>query len=490
MQALLAVVLVTVAVLTQADRPSAPSYPSCFAQESSRNAILSKAEAALLAAGYDLSYGHLSFQNFCHEDSLSCLGQNPSSPYGRYFVKSPLFLDEYEQLYQLQADEALIFYGCTPPQSRYFGIQTYAMVSHEHLLFADMGDSVNFDTINTTQPSFPFDTTLLMTTTGDQQARDDVEAAFQKAGESAAVFNTDIIPNVTEIGLAPMGNGLSSTIFMTVFRIADCSNSSFCHEYYNQNWTVIRATPRTPRNQVSFGVPAYKNRTTDITENAYASTLNLLVNNVIKASVSLHVKLQKQATLLPLLIDGRTCIADHSNCLGDTRDACYMDGDEPLLPAMVYNSPPSILAPLFAQNPLNIMPNGPAFFLSDDPNDFLIMVGVIHSQTPVPKATYTNIAVYDVLKAMGVFAAMDEAITGSAALYGINEPYYYAYKFARNCSSTEIFCYSVPTTFPGVPIDAPLTFVERAYVDPATTVGPDPLELLPPVILHFNKRAN
>jgi hypothetical protein len=45
-----------------------------------------------------------------------------------------------------------------------------------------------------------------------------------------------------------------------------------------------------------------------------------------------------------------------------------------------------------------------------------------------------------------------------------------------------------PTTFPGDATDLPISFVERAYVDPRTTVGPDPEQLLSPVILHFKKR--
>ena len=88
-----------------------------------------------------------------------------------------------------------MLFGCTPPESRYYGLQTYAFISDDHLLFSSMGmlwygiwevacvfivllisqialtihtgDSVNFDKINTTQPAYPYDTPMLMVTTGD-----------------------------------------------------------------------------------------------------------------------------------------------------------------------------------------------------------------------------------------------------------------------------------------------------------------------------------
>ena len=35
---------------------------------------------------------------------------------------------------------------------------------------------------------------------------------------------------------------------------------------------------------------------------------------------------------------------------------------------------------------------GPQYYLTNDTNDFILMIGVIHSMTPSPMATYTNIA--------------------------------------------------------------------------------------------------
>ena len=116
------------------------------------------------------------------------------------------------------------------------------------------------------------------------------------------------------------------------------------------------------------------------------------------------------------------------------------------------------------------------------------VVGVIHSHAAIRKATYTNVAIYDVLNARGIHAAIDVDLKGSAVQYGIDASSpLYAFRFARKCGSTP-FCYSVPTTFPGCGTNCKLTVAERAYLNPETLVGPDPHELLAPVLLEFRAR--
>eukprot|EP00042_Codosiga_hollandica_P053524 m.702997 g.702997 ORF g.702997 m.702997 type:complete len:481 (-) comp58714_c0_seq7:1390-2832(-) len=463
-------------------------YPSCFANGAHRASVREAAVLHLAAAGYSVTQdSYISFENFCHEDSVTCYGQNPSSPYGRFMLKAADFTDLHEPIWQLRADEALIFYGCTPPESRYFGFQPYAMVSGGKIVFADMTDSINYKTVNTSQPKYPFDTEVLFITSGDQQADTDTRSAFSEAGVAESNMNSNAIPNVADLGLDAMGVGLNNTIFANLFRITDCANSSFCNAYFNSNWTVLRATPIKQRQGVPFPVRAYVNRTVANDESDLNSTLTSLVSDVIKAFESSSVQLAEQARLLPLFIDGRTCIREKLNCVGDTRDACYMDGNEPLL-NLIRTSRLLKEHDVDIDASVSISPNGPQFFLSNDTEDFILMVGIIHNQTPAPMASYTNIVVYDVLKQMGVAAFMDDVITGSAQQYGVYTNAFYAFKFARTCGHSEQYCYAVPTTFPGVPLDYPLTFVERAYVNPATNVGPDPAQLLPPVILHFKKR--
>jgi hypothetical protein len=39
-----------------------------------------------------------------------------------------------------------------------------------------------------------------------------------------------------------------------------------------------------------------------------------------------------------------------------------------------------------------------------------------------------------------------------------------------------------------VPLDIPLTFVERAALEPTTGTGPSPAELIAPTVLHFRAK--
>jgi hypothetical protein len=43
-----------------------------------------------------------------------------------------------------------------------------------------------------------------------------------------------------------------------------------------------------------------------------------------------------------------------------------------------------------------VKPKGPSFFLSSNPLDFIVVVGVLHSAPALRKASYSNLAVYNV----------------------------------------------------------------------------------------------
>ena len=114
----------------------------------------------------------------------------------------------------------------------------------------------------------------------------------------------------------------------------------------------------------------------------------------------------------------------------------------------------------------------------------------------------------DRLQPRATNAAADTAIAGSAQEYD-GAPYFYVYKFQRQCVNAT-FCFSVvclcrrplaqchaagrlarraaqrPADVCGARLrmlGCWLLRTHAAKVDPATTVGPDPLQLLPPVVL-------
>ena len=130
-----------------------------------------------------------------------------------------------------------------------------------------------------------------------------------------------------------------------------------------------------------------------------------------------------------------------------------------------------------------------------------IVVGADHEATGM--ALYGNVAIYNVAKQVAVVGASGAQYAGSADAYlrggphSAASPYLYAYMFARDCTGRGPYCAAVARTgFPALPdfdVDAgPPTgigfFIDRAYVNPATGVGPASLTVLFPTHLRLVPR--
>jgi hypothetical protein len=357
-------------------------------------------------------------------------------------------------------------------------------MTHFTFVFASIGDSVNSLRWNSSAGGdAPFSRMTGVITSGDATTDAAIRAAFVSAGVSDGVLNSDVISDTRALGTDPLGFGLGSATWSTLWRLALCDDSDECDQWMGAPQALLRVTPRAevPHTTVAWPLTTERVRATGRNENSLNDTLNALIERVAAAWTNVSV-LQSTAALAPLPLEGRTCIATLTNCLGDTRDAAYLDGDEPLR-----SSTPGI------------QPAGPSWVLTADPSDFLMVVGVLHNLVDPPMATYTNVATYDVAKSMGVTAMDNTKMAGSARPYfgfagdaDASDPIdmLYAIRVSRSCGPSEPYCLSVPTdppTFPGIPLTAALTLVERAYVNPQTLVGPDPTELLPPTVLHFHK---
>jgi len=341
---------------------------------------------------------------------------------------------------------------------------------------------------------------MMVITSGDQNVVGLVQKVFSQAGFPLDAMNVDIIGNTSAMGLQPLGLGIGHTIWSFLYRIALCQNTTACTAYQNEldEWGVLRVTPNKRKSALPFPLPALRPRDESTNESALNASLTALVH-AVTAHYSTIAPLQSEDPLLPLIIEGRTCIAELTNCIGATRDAAYIDGDEPLLLATMAEesslvrrlraSSPVPLSPLSRVGTPLLNPHGPSYILSDDPLDFIVVCGVIHSLYN-GEATYSNLAVYDVDKQMGVGAVIDEQEQGSAFpfLNSTDAQFLYVQMWKRNCTG-ETHCFEVPTKFPGVPLKKKLSFTERAYLQPVSKVGPDPQLLLPPVVMHFFQKG-
>jgi hypothetical protein len=431
--------------------------------------IAARLVVALTRGGYIVQTGELRF--FGVEDCLAlpqCYGNNPSSPYGVYClppgpgergdqaVKPPCPADaSLRWAWRLREDEALIFIGQTPPAAQYFSFRSYVFSRRGWLgrreLFASLGDSLNLKVISTTgtpdgAAGDPFDRATVVITTADRRLDARLRQWLASSGAPEEMANTDVIPR----GLTRMGTTSDSDEFVMLMRVAQFADAAAGQRYTRTPpATVLRVTPPTPWPIEPLPLPAERPRGTETSEAWLKPALVLLIDAVRAKYLGAEIEHRRMRT--PRL-SGLTCLKRHTPCFGDNADAVY-----------------SVSLPTR---------------LTDDPRDFLIVVGVQHETTG--KATSTSLAVYHTPRLMGIAAVTGDALLHSADRYLPTHPqrrYLYAYKFARDCQG-EPYCSEVSQGPLGVPLATRLNLVERAYLEPKTHTGPLAAQIVPPHVLH------
>jgi hypothetical protein len=425
---------------------------------------------ALTQRGYIVQEGQLRF--FRIEDCLampSCVGNNPSSPYGMYCLppapgdtvarraEPPCPTDgDLRWVWRLRQDEALVFVGQTPPSAAYFSFRSYLFSRpgwfRRRELFASLGDALNLQVIATAGTpkgvvGNPFGQETVVISTADQRLDAALRELLPSSGAPESIINTDVIPPE----LVRMGLVKKSDDFAMLFRVALFADRAAGEQYMSTPpATILRVTPPTPTAIDPFPIKPLRPRGTHTSEAWLYPALDELIAAVKARYQSLEVKNRRTLTLE---LVGRTCIERGLLCLGDNPDTLYS------------TSIPT--------------------WLSDNPQDFLIVIGINHEATG--KTRYTNLGVYHTKRLMGIGAVAEKEFVGSADRYLPNHParqYLYAYKFARDCQG-EPFCLPVPTGELGVPLDDALNFIARPYLEPPTDTGPLPSQLIAPQVLHF-----
>ena len=116
------------------DGPATPASPEAGDAQtpSEGGGSATDLTGALGARGLAVGKGSFEFLDLSQCCSTSCLGNNPSSPYGALFVPAapgqPAAADRPDGLsstFRLRADEAIVFVGSTPPEVKYFGFTPY-----------------------------------------------------------------------------------------------------------------------------------------------------------------------------------------------------------------------------------------------------------------------------------------------------------------------------------------------------------------------------
>jgi hypothetical protein len=408
----------------------------------------------------------------------SCFGNNPSTPYLAYKlpgypglaqggrVTDAIIHPENKGLwldYFMKPDEAIVFVGTTPPESKYFsyrsyiGTRWYPERNTFGRIFASLGDAINNVRINTgSSPgqagSNPYEKPVMIITTADRDTNEQVRKAAIRAGYSTGMMNDDIIPS----GLIRMGLPNTSDTITFVHRVAFFANKTRGGEYLNSTpGYVFRLTPNTSHTPQPYNVPPLIVRGTgDTRELNLMKDLDALREAIIDRYGDGMVISENKTGLGGF--EGYDAIQQDIDALGDNRDTIYLrNGD---------------------------------YLLSD--NDFIIVYGVNHQA--IGKVLYTNVALYGVEAFNGVVAVSNADYAGSASSYLPGNEHanlLYAWKFARHCNG-EKGCTEVPSCCGalGIPEDVPVFIGIRAYVEPGTGIGPAWSEILYDQAIHFGPK--
>jgi len=480
-----------------------------------------------LRVSFDPSTSFLDFSPACTNESSSCFFQNPSSPYGRLVSGSllPPFLSDGQQKQQQQQQQSVkeqaekmmkttstlvdslytinewhgwLFFGCTPPPAKYFGIQTYVVLSNWTLIFGDIGDAVNLAGFRTEPgPLAPFSSRFLFLSTPNDAIRKAVASALEKlspAGSSQpnggqlmvpSVMNVEFIPSTESLGIQPLGYiPLMHPLFGTLFRFALCEadHQKECDAYLSQPtfyaYRIFQSSIlRQPPIPFISHPLAYKTRGTGTTEAFLEKSFNQLLK-AVQQFFERDVPLYNVSTFVGDYQDSTLCREQLLNCQGDTRDTLYMRGG---LSQLEYTS---------------------------GADNFGIIAGVLHAEPLVGKATYTNVASYCMERELGMAAVTGQQLAGSAlglmqAVYGSNgfnrteAGLFYLLSIHRDCAAfTKIYpninvpCLQIDDEkqFPGCAVKSQVFFVERSYLEKKTGIGPDPAELIAPRFLFFKRK--
>eukprot|EP01084_Bolivina_argentea_P048403 89193_1 len=339
--------------------------------------------------------------------------QNPSGIYGTALFFDPSVRD-YEALtewtYFLRPSNALIFNGCTPPQSVYFSIVSYLMMRHKYVgevhqpiqLFASLGAGINHLLWNTSTNS-SFDSLTTFIQTADEITYNYIHNLLTNNNifnVSNREINLQTLPaqfiNFTQYGYDSGNMSRYTNDYDTgtiLFRITLPINKTEYKQFITTKQTLFMLEPKNFSNKnTTQPIKPYAPEIRDTysplnyneTMSKYNETLEQFKNEFINWMKVNYYKYQNLTNntnnTLGLVSDdiigleftdclneldcyGFRCIETDAWCLGDNRDTWYSSW----IPEEI----------------------------SVDEHNYWIILGIMHSNEPFKQTTYTNIAYYD-----------------------------------------------------------------------------------------------
>jgi hypothetical protein len=457
----------------------------------------------------------------------SCFAQNPASP---YIIPQPPIEDSYvdpyyavqletpgpdgltDMFYRLGNNDALVTIISYPPKAAYLGYQSYVFTREisayagitpprpptvspdpsRYEIFGSIGNDVNSVIVQNQIGSAPWGGTVVMyITTPNQNLAHALIANARRHGINPnSIFVEPVGSNVLT------GNDASADDLATLIRYAVPESTSAAAEWQNalsSNVVVYKVT-NTDLAVSRFGANHYTAHVSNTDETGLTTALQQLAAVLqtyladtqtpsdTAASHQTEATSQDDANGIPIAgLVGSACIAYGVNCLGDNQDT-------------------SAYATL-----LN-------YVLLLGPEETAFIAGVNHSVASVNNNHYVSVAINNASNASGVGGASQTNptatgfdsgfLTGSAqqvlTALGITIPpedteltenisKLYVTFIARNCQNATIaaanaYCIDLMGRSL-IPLEDPISIVERSYVVPGRTTGGYPPEMVYPYII-------
>jgi len=483
--------------------------PCAFAQRGGDGPdALARFKSLLAKDGFNVQPGHSKsldmWQQYCDGVTSSAKYNNKGAPYLTAVV--PHLTGDTTQIpytFQLRPDEAIVFIGVTPPPVTYFSYQPYLLNKFyaqpvpadllaqpiqgcggdPHCLDVgtSLGDTVNVATIKTIGPD-PYAAPMVLIFTPDQGTEARVRSALKKAGYPPSIVNTIVFP----ASLLNLGIGQGHDIFMILGRNAKWLNGE-AGEAAGQAYmksldapdspvSVFRVTPKTfsAANLHPFPAPTLRVRGTGKTEMELLGKLDEIRDRVISKYADMGYVVAAEYTSAPGGYDGYDFIQQMKRAYLDCRDTIYVGSGA------------------------EVFPDNYDIRLTDD--DFLVIYGVNHTATG--KASYMNLNAYARPSQLAIGSVFDTDFAHSADAYlPTGDPaasQMFAHKISWQCGD-EPFCLQMSSgDCARLRLDGPeyaedrkntqLAFGTRAYLEPATNVGPAFTEIVYHRMIKFSPR--
>jgi hypothetical protein len=439
-----------------------------------------------------------------------CYGNNPTAPYVIAMV--PPWQDEYVEqkfhhiineprrnmspTYRLDANEALVIVAQLPPEARYFGIGSSVFTREiaynpddpiiprvtdplllsilfggspdpsRRMIVASIGNSTNNVVIKNQTGESPWNRPAYFVIASDADMTAEMTNALEHTGvASSDIFTEPVAPDLVKLGLGKSADDLFTYIrySMPVDTVAG--------EQWRQTLplTILRVRDNSTRQyNKPLPIPTYTARQTNFDETTTEMTTDF--TNLQAAVRTAWGQTESEAPLLSFFsaykfldLIGQHCLGygypdptvkrGPMDCLGDSQDADYQISQSAQI----------------------------------DNGQVIAVIGTLATETG--NATYTSLSVNWFPELVGVANIDDTELKGTAASFADamqnDSNKFYVYYVARDCAGLA-HCLAVPTKL--VPRGGIVKFIQRNYINPGSTTGPDPAKILNPVVIVFDGR--